>query len=104
MIRRPPRSTLFPYTTLFRSWVYEGLTHYLGYVLTARSGLETPELFRQEVARIASGLVLRPGREWRPLVDTAVAAQILYGAPQGWGARRGGVDFFHQGGLILLGA
>src|SRR3712207_8167647 len=24
MIRRPPRSTLFPYTTLFRSW-YEGL-------------------------------------------------------------------------------
>src|SRR3712207_7149973 len=22
MIRRPPRSTLFPYTTLFRSWFY----------------------------------------------------------------------------------
>src|SRR3712207_8108495 len=22
MIRRPPRSTLFPYTTLFRSWGY----------------------------------------------------------------------------------
>src|SRR5256885_3649261 len=22
MIRRPPRSTLFPYTTLFRSWLY----------------------------------------------------------------------------------
>src|SRR2546427_2777838 len=37
MIRRPPRSTLFPYTTLFRSHattltmtmhVYEGLTRY----------------------------------------------------------------------------
>src|SRR2546430_7148950 len=25
MIRRPPRSTLFPYTTLFRSSLYEGL-------------------------------------------------------------------------------
>src|SRR5256885_11674194 len=24
MIRRPPRSTLFPYTTLFRSWVAAG--------------------------------------------------------------------------------
>src|SRR3712207_7342007 len=24
MIRRPPRSTLFPYTTLFRSWRVEG--------------------------------------------------------------------------------
>src|SRR2546426_3172810 len=23
MIRRPPRSTLFPYTTLFRSWLLE---------------------------------------------------------------------------------
>src|SRR2546429_3735718 len=23
MIRRPPRSTLFPYTTLFRSWTME---------------------------------------------------------------------------------
>src|SRR3712207_8154168 len=25
MIRRPPRSTLFPYTTLFRSWLGFGL-------------------------------------------------------------------------------
>src|SRR3712207_8371306 len=25
MIRRPPRSTLFPYTTLFRSELYDGL-------------------------------------------------------------------------------
>src|SRR5256885_10763899 len=24
MIRRPPRSTLFPYTTLFRSWLARG--------------------------------------------------------------------------------
>src|SRR5690349_24195373 len=24
MIRRPPRSTLFPYTTLFRSWLSSG--------------------------------------------------------------------------------
>src|SRR2546421_9737511 len=27
MIRRPPRSTLFPYTTLFRSQLIEGVTH-----------------------------------------------------------------------------
>src|SRR2546430_9703119 len=26
MIRRPPRSTLFPYTTLFRSWIVVGVT------------------------------------------------------------------------------
>src|SRR5258708_14692803 len=29
MIRRPPRSTLFPYTTLFRS----GFSQYLGYLV-----------------------------------------------------------------------
>src|SRR6266699_6285922 len=27
MIRRPPRSTLFPYTTLFRSWRLAHLSH-----------------------------------------------------------------------------
>src|SRR2546421_1708774 len=29
MIRRPPRSTLFPYTTLFRSWVSADLPRVL---------------------------------------------------------------------------
>src|SRR3712207_7382376 len=29
MIRRPPRSTLFPYTTLFRSFYGQGLIHAL---------------------------------------------------------------------------
>src|SRR2546425_13065033 len=29
MIRRPPRSTLFPYTTLFRSLPFSGRTIYL---------------------------------------------------------------------------
>src|SRR5258705_9213766 len=27
MIRRPPRSTLFPYTTLFRSWIERALAY-----------------------------------------------------------------------------
>src|SRR3712207_6951246 len=30
MIRRPPRSTLFPYTTLFRSWDDEGAAEWAG--------------------------------------------------------------------------
>src|SRR2546428_5083740 len=37
MIRRPPRSTLFPYTTLFRSVT----------VVTAREGLEPVTLHRE---------------------------------------------------------
>src|SRR2546429_3744766 len=39
MIRRPPRSTLFPYTTLFRSYRAGGLVHPLYQLLvSARSG------------------------------------------------------------------
>src|SRR2546426_3384606 len=35
MIRRPPRSTLFPYTTLFRS--QQAMWHWIG-ILTAMTG------------------------------------------------------------------
>src|SRR3712207_8760073 len=33
MIRRPPRSTLFPYTTLFRSWFSQNARGYMGLLL-----------------------------------------------------------------------
>src|SRR2546429_9892514 len=39
MIRRPPRSTLFPYTTLFRSWMTSP-TPDLGLVLELPARLE----------------------------------------------------------------
>src|SRR2546430_17316364 len=45
MIRRPPRSTLFPYTTLFRSQVLQILVHELGPGLVDRrvaAGLHVP--------------------------------------------------------------
>jgi hypothetical protein len=32
-------------------WVYEGLTQYLGNILTPRSGLYTPEEYREDLAR-----------------------------------------------------
>src|SRR5256886_13625885 len=37
MIRRPPRSTLFPYTTLFRSIVDEDVSHYDGTTAVVRT-------------------------------------------------------------------
>src|SRR5215510_12253260 len=38
MIRRPPRSTLFPYTTLFRSDPHQDLALYLLAVIEVRRG------------------------------------------------------------------
>jgi predicted metalloprotease with PDZ domain len=83
-------------------WVYEGLTEYLGWVLAARSGLISPELNRQFLAMTAAVLDNRSGREWRPLADTAVAAQLLYDARTDWESWRRGVDFYDEGMLIWL--
>jgi predicted metalloprotease with PDZ domain len=83
-------------------WVYEGLTDYLGPVLTARSGLWTPEQFRENLALVAANMDHRPGRTWRPLIDTTIAAQLLYGAPRYWANWRRGTDFYAEGTLIWL--
>jgi predicted metalloprotease with PDZ domain len=85
-------------------WVYEGLTQYLGNLLAARSGLWTPEQFRDHLALVGADLDHRPGRLWRPLIDTTIAAQVLYGAPGEWSSLRRSVDFYDEGWLIWLDA
>jgi predicted metalloprotease with PDZ domain len=77
-------------------WVYEGLTEYLGVVLTARSSLWTPEEFRQYLAGVAADLDHLPGRSWRNLEDTADAAPQLYFAPHSWYSWRRSVDFYDE--------
>lgn len=83
-------------------WVYEGLTQYLGEILTARSGLWTKQQFLDEAAETAAALNHTPGRSWRPLQDTADAAQILYGAAAEFENWRRAVDYYPEGFLIWL--
>jgi Predicted protease with the C-terminal PDZ domain len=83
-------------------WVYEGLTQYLGEILTPRSGLWTPEDFRESLAATAAELDTESGRTWRPLEDTAIAAQILYGAGDDYAEYRRSVDYYPEGTLIWL--
>ena len=83
-------------------WVYEGLTEYLGSILAARSGLRNAEDQREHLAIIAAYLDRYPGRQWRPLIDTTIAAQLLYNASGSWSAWRRGVDFYDEGELIWL--
>jgi predicted metalloprotease with PDZ domain len=85
-------------------WVYEGLTQYLGEILTARSGLWNKQQFLDEAAETAATLDHTPGRRWRPLQDTADAAQLLYAAPPEFANWRRGVDFYPEGFLIWLDA
>jgi predicted metalloprotease with PDZ domain len=83
-------------------WVYEGLTDYLGKMLSVRSGLQTNTNFRDLFALTAAMLDHRSGREWRSLADTAVAAQLLYDSPGIGVNRRRSVDFYPEGDLIWL--
>src|SRR5258708_29959082 len=45
MIRRPPRSTLFPYTTLFRSYVQ--ISNHLGANFSIACWVKTSQIFQQ---------------------------------------------------------
>ena len=83
-------------------WVYEGLTNYLGGLLPVRSGLLTPEDYREHLASIAAEMTQHTGRTWRPVSDTAVAAQLLYESPNAGMAGRRSVDFYPEGTLIWL--
>jgi predicted metalloprotease with PDZ domain len=83
-------------------WVYEGLTDYLGKVLAARCGLLTTTNFCEAIAHNAAKMDHRDGRQWRPLADTAVAAQLLYDSPGSGVNRRRDVDFYPEGDLIWL--
>ena len=83
-------------------WVYEGLTEYLGEVLTTRSGLRTPEVGREELAYVAATYGNEPGRRWRPLQDTATSAVFLYNAGDDWSNWRRSVDFYQEGELLWL--
>jgi predicted metalloprotease with PDZ domain len=105
--RRPKGLTTPDYSEPMKGellWVYEGLTDYLGEVLTARSGLRTPEQYRDELALTAAQMENRSGRTWRPLIDTTVDAQDLYGSAQNWSNWRRGVDFYKEGDLVWLDA
>src|SRR2546429_6370646 len=57
MIRRPPRSTLFPYTTLFRS---EGATD---------GGCPPPSLNAEHRARLGGAMVSRSWQAWLSKID-----------------------------------
>jgi predicted metalloprotease with PDZ domain len=83
-------------------WVYEGMTEYWGDVLMGRTGLWTPERYRQNLATVAAELDNRSGRTWRPLQDTAVSVQTMNNAPYAWTNWRRTVDYYDEGELIWL--
>jgi predicted metalloprotease with PDZ domain len=87
-------------------WVYEGLTDYYGNVLTARSGMRTPEQARDVFAQIAANFEVSPGRTWRSLEDTTMQPIISsHGAiPATWQSWQRGFDYYPESDLVWLDA
>ena len=87
-------------------WVYEGLTDYYGNVLTARSGMRTPDQTRDVLAQIAANFEISPGRTWRSLEDTTNQPIISsHGAtPQSWPSWQRSYDYYPESDLIWLDA
>jgi predicted metalloprotease with PDZ domain len=83
-------------------WVYEGLTSYLGDTLSARSGIRTPDEFRDNLAFMAARLDHVPGRTWRNLQDTADGVPSMQGAPPQWESWRREVDYYDEDVLSWL--
>ncbi|MGA9813145.1 MAG: M61 family peptidase [Terriglobales bacterium] len=83
-------------------WVYEGLTTYLGEILTGRMGERTPEEFRDALANTAAELDHTPGRAWRNLQDTADGVPAMQDAPRQWESWRRGLDYYDEDELNWL--
>jgi len=77
-------------------WVYEGLTSYLGDILSTRSGIRTAEQFRDALALMAADLDHIPGRTWRNLQDTADGVAAMQDAPRAWQSWRRDLDYYDE--------
>jgi len=84
-------------------WVYEGLTEYLGVVLTSRSGLWSPESTRDILAMHAANYDLgRAGRKWRNLQDTTQQPIVSYRGRQSYSSWQRGTDYYTEGIFVWL--
>ncbi len=83
-------------------WVYEGMTHYWGRVLSARSGLWSENTTRASIAAIAASLKeKRQGRTWRNLRDTT-HQPIISSRPLPWVSWQRTEDYYGEGVLLWL--
>ena len=105
--RRPAGLATPDYATPMRDellWIYEGLTDYMGNVLSARIGSSTPEGYRDYLATIAANLDATSGRAWRSTEDTTFTAAMPRpnGTLDAWSNWRRGADYYPEGDLVWL--
>ncbi len=83
-------------------WIYEGLTQYLGEVLTVRAGLLTPADYVPKLADTIDYLRNQAGRRWRSVEDTAISSWQLRAKSPAWAALRRSQDYYDEGLVVWI--
>ncbi|MEP6898767.1 MAG: peptidase M61 [Rhodanobacter sp.] len=84
-------------------WVYEGQTQYWGFVLTARSGIWSPQQFRDALAMTAANYERnRPGFQWRTLEDTTNDPTAAHRSSLPYRSWQMSEDYYSAGQMIWL--
>ena len=84
-------------------WVYEGQTEYWGFVLTARSGMWTPQQFRDALAMTAANYERnREGFQWRTLEDTTNDATAARRSSLPYRSWQMSEDYYSGGQMMWL--
>jgi predicted metalloprotease with PDZ domain len=104
--RRPARMTVPDYRTPVQGdllWVYEGQTHFWGWVLSARSGVQSKEIVLGTIAQAAGQLSLTtPGRAWRSVADTTRDPVAAARRPKPYATFARSEDYYREGALVWL--
>jgi predicted metalloprotease with PDZ domain len=98
--RRPATMVTTNFHTVERTkllWIYEGLTQYLGEVLTVRAGLLNRDEFLPQFSGKLDWLMRQAGRNWRSVEDTASASWQLRAKSPAWTQLRRGQDYYDEG-------
>lgn len=83
-------------------WVYEGQTQFWGWVLAARSGLQSKEMVLGMLAGAAGNFADLPGRGWRSVEDTTLDPIIAARKPKPYLSMARSEDYYTEGALVWL--
>jgi predicted metalloprotease with PDZ domain len=84
-------------------WVYEGQTQYWGFVLTARSGMWSAELFREGLALVAANYDRnRLGFQWRTIEDTTNDPTAAHREPLPYRSWQMSEEYYSAGQMVWL--
>jgi len=83
-------------------WVYEGMNQFWGYVLAARSGIQSKETVLGQFASNAGQFTQWAGRDWRSVEDTTHDPTISSRRPKPYASINRNEDYYTEGALMWL--